>query len=205
MNKESFEHLSSLMDGEMSRETGLFMTRRLSSDQALCDAWRRYHLIRDCLRQPGSAAALDLSVRVRAALASERVELEQPTAPGRRWLRPVTGVAIAASVALMAVVMVGPGRVQDNGPGTASPQTAAAPFTSPNTINLAPASQPVSFSPRLNSYLLRHNQLARSTGQQGFVSFMPMISAQARTAEEPVTQSPADTGQTESNSAVKPR
>ena len=32
MNKESLEHLSSLMDGEMSRETGLFMTRRLSSD-----------------------------------------------------------------------------------------------------------------------------------------------------------------------------
>jgi negative regulator of sigma E activity len=54
MSKESLEHLSSLMDGELSRETSLFLTRRLASDEAMCDTWERYHLIRDCIRQPGS-------------------------------------------------------------------------------------------------------------------------------------------------------
>ena len=39
MSKESLEHLSSLMDGEMSRETGLFLTRRLASDDGMCDTW----------------------------------------------------------------------------------------------------------------------------------------------------------------------
>ena len=68
MNKESLEHLSSLMDGEMSRETGLFVTRRLSSDDELSETWTRYHLIRDCLRQPGGGAAVpDFSMRVQQA------------------------------------------------------------------------------------------------------------------------------------------
>ena len=180
MNKESLEHLSSLMDGEMSRETGLFMTRRLSSDEELCEAWKRYHLIRDCLRRPGGGAAvLDLGDRVQSALGEESVQMH-PTVRNR-WLRPLTGVAIAASVALVAVVMVGPARVQ--GPAVDSPQ-AAAPFTSPNSLNPSTASQPASFSPSLNSYLLRHNQLTRSSGQQGFVSLVPMMSAQAQAQED---------------------
>jgi sigma-E factor negative regulatory protein RseA len=183
MNKESLEHLSSLMDGEMSRETGLFMTRRLSSDAELCEAWKRYHLIRDCLRRPGGGAAvLDLSDRVQSALGEESVPSE--VSPRRRWLRPVSGMAIAASVALLAIVMVGPARVQGPESEVGSAATAAVPFTSPNGLNAIPVSQPASFSPRLNSYLLRHNQLARSSGQQGFVSLVPMMSAQAQPEED---------------------
>ena len=33
MSKESLEHLSSLVDGELSREAGSFLTRRLFSDE----------------------------------------------------------------------------------------------------------------------------------------------------------------------------
>ncbi|NNK98931.1 MAG: anti-anti-sigma factor, partial [Xanthomonadales bacterium] len=43
MSKESLEHLSSLMDGEVSREAGLFITRRLSADDGMCETWERYH------------------------------------------------------------------------------------------------------------------------------------------------------------------
>ena len=50
MSKKTLEHLSSLMDGETSQETGLFLTRRVCADRELSQTWERYHLIRDCMR-----------------------------------------------------------------------------------------------------------------------------------------------------------
>ena len=91
MSKESLEHLSSLMDGELSRETGLFMARRLSSDAELGKVWKRYHLIRDCVRQQGgSSLVMNLSECMKEALASESTEQERGWA-GKRWLNPCRG------------------------------------------------------------------------------------------------------------------
>ena len=101
MSKESLEHLSSLMDGELSRETSLFMTRRLSSDEGLCDTWERYHLIRDCIRQPGSKQMVTgLSAKISMSLEAEDAP-QVSTRNLNRWLKPVSGLAIAASVAMM--------------------------------------------------------------------------------------------------------
>jgi len=183
MSKESLEHLSSLMDGELSREAGLFLTRRLFNDDAMCEKWERYHLIRDCIRQPGGKQMVTgLSVRLSATLDAE-------DAPGisawrnNRWLKPVSGLAIAASVAMVAIMVTAPqqGQVPADA-GTALSTPASKPFVSPNTIAVTPASQAVSYSPsqqvninRLNAYLLRHNQMARTAGRQGFVSFVPIV------------------------------
>jgi sigma-E factor negative regulatory protein RseA len=199
MNKETLEHISSLMDGELSRETGLFLTRRLSGDAALGQAWRRYHLIRDCLRQPGGrVSAVDFAQEVRIALAGEA----PATASSRnRWLKPASGLAIAATVAFMAIVVVGP----EPQPATEPLQeSAAAPsFSSPNVVSAGPATQAASYNPvdaaraaRLNSYLLRHNQMAGTAGRQGFVSFVPIISANAQPEpESEMTDEPAATSQ----------
>lgn len=198
------------MDGELSRETGLFMARRLSTDDELCAAWQRYHLIRDCIRQPGGAhTVVDLSARLR-----DRLEQEFPDETGAerqaRWLRPVAGLAIAASVALMAVTLVGPERAAGPKAAPAASPVAAASFTSPNTMSVLPAmSQPVSYSVedrdamrRLNSYLVRHNQMSGSTGRQGFVSFVPILSIQVATPPAtqegdttPATDKPSETAQ----------
>ncbi len=197
MSKETLEQLSSLMDGELSRETGLFLTRRLSADEELTGTWERYHLIRDCIRyrdrrQGGHIRVTDFSQRVRVALSEEVVTARQ-VLPSRRWLKPVTGMAIAASVAVMAIFAVGspqPGLNPVPVPGLAVER-----FTSPNNLMASPITQPASFSPqapkpnqRLNSYLLRHNQLAGSAGMQGFVSFVPIISA--GNTQTPVTEDP---------------
>lgn len=183
MSKESLEHLSSLMDGELSREAGLFLTRRLFNDEAMCEKWERYHLIRDCIRQPGSKQVVTgLSIKLNETLKAE-------DAPGvsawrtQRWLKPVSGLAIAASVAMMAIMVTAPQQVQGPGDaGTAAGAPANKPFVSPNTIAVTPPSQAVSYSPsqqvnynRLNAYLLRHNQMARTAGRQGFVSFVPIV------------------------------
>lgn len=187
MTKESFEHLSSLMDGELTRETGLFMARRLSSDKELGAAWKRYHLIRDCIRQPGNNGAMfDLSERIAQQLDGESIQPGARTA--KRWLRSLSGLAVAASVAVVAIMLVAPHPVQD-GPDDAEP--VAGSFTSPNTLPAVARSQPASYSPgqreterRLNSYLLRHNQLASATGSQGFVSFVPIISSRVQEETE---------------------
>jgi len=176
MKKESLEHLSSLMDGELSRETSLFMTRRLSSDKGLSEKWERYHLARDCIRQPGSKQLVTgLQARITASLEAE-------AAPAvsvwnrNRWLKPVSGLAIAASVALMAIMVTAPPQgVED----VADPGLASQPFVSPNTLPMAPVSQSQAASfgsdQQLNVYLLRHNQMARTVGRQGFVSFVPFV------------------------------
>ncbi|HSM68163.1 MAG TPA: sigma-E factor negative regulatory protein [Xanthomonadales bacterium] len=198
MSKETLEHLSSLMDGELSRETGLFLTRRLSTDQELSQAWRRYHLIRDCIRQPGGRVPLvDIAQSMKNAMGEET--LATPVAAGRnRWLRPVSGLAIAATVAFMAVIAIGPGQREAT---DVAPEQAALPsFSSPNVKTESPLTQAASFNPaeqvgnaRLNSYLLRHNQLSGSTGRQGFVFFVPIISATSDT--EPETPEPDDSAE----------
>ena len=183
MSKESLEHLSSLMDGELSRDAGLFLTRRLFSDEEMCEKWERYHLVRDCIRQPGSKQVVTgLNVRMSSSLDAEEV----PTVSvwrSNRWLKPVSGLAIAASVALMAIVVTAPQPGQTPGEAdTALATPPSQPFVSPNALARSPASQAVSYAPgqrassnRLNAYLLRHNQMARTAGRQGFVSFVPIV------------------------------
>ena len=193
MSKESIEHLSSLMDGELSRETGLFMTRRLSSDEALCETWERYHLIRDCIRQPGSKQVVSgLCARVSASLEAEDAPVLSPWQKNR-WLKPASGLAIAASVAMMAIVITAP--QPDAGPGATETEVSTVanqPFVSPNTLPLTPVTQPVSYasSNRLNAYLLRHNQMARTAGRQGFVSFVPIVATPTVQATETPEEEP---------------
>lgn len=191
MNKESLEHLSSLMDGEFTRETGLFITRRLSSDEKMCDTWERYHLIRDCIRQPGSKQVVTgLTSRMSASM-------EEESSPGvwrlanNRWLKPVSGLAIAASVALVAIVVSAPQSIEQNETTVTASEPSIQPFVSPNTAQLSPVSQAASFAPgqqagsnRLNAYLLRHNQMARTAGRQGFVSFVPIVATPVTSAED---------------------
>jgi sigma-E factor negative regulatory protein RseA len=187
MSKESLEHLSSLMDGEISRDSGMFLTRRLSSDDKMCETWERYHLIRDCIRQPGGKQLVTgLSEKLNAKLAAE----EAPSISAwqnNRWLKPVSGFAIAASVASFAVMVAlpQPASLPVNTGNMSQTASVNKPFVSPNTLPLAPSSQAASFSSagqtqnqRMNSYLLRHNQMARTAGRQGFVSFVPIVVTQ---------------------------
>ena len=194
MNKETLEHISSLMDGETSRETGLFLTSRLCADEQLTRTWERYHLIRDCIRQPAASITVaDFSQRMRVALQNEGA-VDNPAATGNRWLKAASGLAIAASVAFLAILAVDP-VVQPAGV-EADAGVAAQPFSSPNVLPTRTPSQAASFSgqasdARLNSYLLRHNQLAGSAGARGFVSFVPIISSsQAEADEEKATEEP---------------
>ena len=90
MSNETREHLSCLMDGELSSDAGRFVARRMGNDEALCDTWQRYHLIRDCLRRPGETVVLtQLSVDLDAADAPEAMGARTAGSGLPGWLRPV--------------------------------------------------------------------------------------------------------------------
>lgn len=203
MSKESLEHLSSLMDGELSRESGLFLTRRLSSDEKMCGKWERYHLMRDCIRQPGSKQVVTgLSVGLKASLEAE----DSPAASSwvnNRWLKPLSGLAIAASVAMVAIVATAPQPVPIQGAEDIVQEAEIQPFVSPNSLPLSPRSQAASFeSNRLTAKLLRHNQMARTAGRQGFVSFVPIVAnTVASSADTTVEDSSADEANSEQETA----
>jgi sigma-E factor negative regulatory protein RseA len=180
MSKETREHLSSLVDGEISLETSRFLVRRLGADDELHATWTRYHLIRDCLRhQDGAIAGEDLCVRVGRALEDEQA-IKPSRALPRAWFKPVAGLAIAASVALMAIVTVGPGIPgTQQTDGELAVEEQAQSFISPQSYNPAPQSTQVNYTgstnSKMNPYLLRHYQATGKTGGNGFVTFVPIV------------------------------
>lgn len=187
-NIESREHLSSLMDGEVSQETGRFLVRRLGADGNLRETWARYHLIRDCLRnQEGQFVQTELSYRVHRAL-SEDISPASTRPPANKWYKPVAGFAVAASVALIAVMTVTGGNQPGLKPSVADPISSVVnePFTSPNIAAGTPRSTPVNLSgtgdrenQRMNAYFLRHYQVTGDAGGRGFVPFVPIVVTQA--------------------------
>lgn len=186
MSKETREHISCLMDGEISREASRFLVRRLGSDTELSATWARYHLVRDCLRnQDGGIAQEDLCSRVSRALENE--EVAAPQRAMSRWLKPVAGAAIAASVALVAVMAVGPGAAPvQQLPGGVADNSAAQPFASPQGYSHHAATQQASLVPaeKMNDYLLRHYQAA-GAGGRGFVGIVPFVVTQGDAVSEP--------------------
>lgn len=201
MNTESKEHLSSFMDGEHGPEASRFLVRRLSADGDMRDTWARYHLIRDCLRhQDGHIARAGLSGRVSSALSGDSLSgspaLRSGASLSRNWLKPAAGLALAASVALVAVLTVSNVRAPGAAPTglelSASPAAgpASESFAAPSVGSVIPASQPVNLSgrspqdqSRMNTYLLQHYQVTGESGGRGFVPFVPIV----------VTQVPAST------------
>jgi sigma-E factor negative regulatory protein RseA len=197
MNDQTKQHISSLMDGEISRETSRFLVRRLGSDDELSATWARYHLIRDCLRyQEGRFTGEDLCSRVSSALENE------PNKSGRKlplsWLKPAAGMAIAASVALLAVVSVGQRQMEPNASPAGFADTAQAEaFVTPQSLSPTSVTQQASLSgdSRMNSYLLRHYQAAGSAGGKGFVALVPIVTKRS------ATETPDPEEQAETNSA----
>jgi negative regulator of sigma E activity len=116
--QEQSSQLSALFDGELPTQQAEMVIRRALKDASLRGRWERYALIGACLRGEPLAHAgttqpsVAQLVRLRLAAEAEHgqpASLPQPASPpGRRldWGRGLMGGAIAASVALVAVLLV---------------------------------------------------------------------------------------------------
>ena len=176
MTETNREHLSTLMDGELERDAREFILRRLSHDDKLSARWRRYHMVRACLQRELSSAA-DLTGRVSAAIGTEPGLASTSTAS--RWLKPISGAAIAASVAVVALVGINSSLLERGQPELVAEQPGFVSQPTPFDWSFAQPLVPVSFSEttaadrqRISGYVLRHNQAA---GSVGFVSYVPIV------------------------------
>jgi sigma-E factor negative regulatory protein RseA len=190
------EHLSAFMDGELGRDETRFLLRRVEGDAALAARWSRYHVARQVLRRQ-EVVALRGDF---AAAVMQRIEAEEarPAARGGQWLRWGSGGAIAAAVAVAALIVTKPA----SGPAPAevaaanperAPQAVTAeplpklatanpafrgPLVPNSPIQTAAASfgtdltEPVSFDPRLQSYVIRHYEATGASGQPDFVPYI---------------------------------
>lgn len=139
-NETGLEQLSALADDELPTARRTRAIDALAGDDAMRERWRNYHVIGAAMRGE-LAETPDVSAAVKASIAAEPVEFAP--AARKRALRPVTGLAIAASVAAAAVLglrlFLGGGDVVQ-GPGFDVAQSAPQP--APATVvgnNLVPS------------------------------------------------------------------
>ena len=119
------EQLSALLDGELPPEETTLLLTRLRREPALAQRLARYRLGGEVLRGERVQPRADFALRISTVVAAEP-PLAAPPAAGARWLRPLAGLAVAASVALVALLAV------QRGPSASGPpEVAAAPVVTP--------------------------------------------------------------------------
>jgi len=112
MSDKSNEQISNLMDGELEVNASKFLLKRMASDETLSKTWDSYHLVKSVLQKESTTEPLiDIAARVTQQLESEKKRLPQQTTEVtkpqiNRWLKPIMGLGIAASVAFMSVTML---------------------------------------------------------------------------------------------------
>ena len=98
------EQLSCFLDGELPEAETTLLLKRLDRDEELKGTLSRYSLIGSVLRADGDlSAAHHVAARVSAAI---QVEPALGPRSGLRWIQPLAGLAVAASVAAATVVLL---------------------------------------------------------------------------------------------------
>src|SRR5262245_42826168 len=155
------EQMSAFLDDALSGEETSLLLRRIGEDPELTRTYACYHLIGASLRNEPDASAL--AERVRAALGQETLTPVRRPPAWQRFVKPVLGVAVAASVA---VVAIGTLRVIEAGRVTATATAVDARDLREPAIYTTPASQSsdapnqMAGQARLVTYLIRHGNYA---------------------------------------------
>jgi sigma-E factor negative regulatory protein RseA len=208
MSQPFEEQLSAFMDGELGRDESRFLLRRAEGDDALAGRWTRYHMTRQVLRrQPVLAIRADFSSAILARLDAEAM----PETGRVQWLRWGSGGAIAAAVAVAALMVTkpatqpevatpiaastapqratqvaapAPAQVAAASPALQTPLVPNSPIQTQAASFGSDLSEPVSYDPRLQSYVIRHYQALGTTSQPDFVPYI-LLAQPAQTAERP--------------------
>jgi sigma-E factor negative regulatory protein RseA len=193
MTEKLREMVSALTDDEVPSAELELLLRRISRDPELKACWGRYQLIGECVRGDIAASAdLSLADRVRAALEDEPVAT--PGMPA--WLKSAAGLAIAASVAMVAVFTLQPhetGTSAANAPSEVVPMTAsslpgATPVNYGNISGVRWNQGPAEVQTQLNNFLVNHNEYAGGLGRQGMLPYMHIAAYDSQVIVPPQRQ-----------------
>ncbi len=107
MSDKSNQQISNLMDGELEFNASKFLLKRMAADESLSKTWENYHLIKSCLqKKPHEPLVVDIASKVSQKLQGQNITVGKIEPKLNRWLKPVLGVGIAASVAFLSVFML---------------------------------------------------------------------------------------------------
>jgi len=103
------QQLSAMLDGELSPDEAKFMLRRLEHDSELAQCWERWQICGEVLRgRADDVLPVDFAARVAVAIQAPLPRAQARL--GQTWRRPHLrawgGVGMAASLALVTVVLV---------------------------------------------------------------------------------------------------
>jgi len=168
------EQVSACVDSELEpAESGLLL-RRLSTDAELRKRWARYHLISDSLKNNlPQQLPMNLAERVTQVIADEPTP--QRLFSPQRLFKPIAGLAIAASVAALAVLGVRSLHPEaGNGPGVQIAAAVVVPQATRVSGTHWDRAQP-EVAARLNTYLLNHNGHAETAGMQAVLPYVRIV------------------------------
>jgi sigma-E factor negative regulatory protein RseA len=191
MSEQIREQVSAFLDGELPGSETELLLKRLTRDPELRQSFGRYALIGETLRgASGASLSLTFAARVNRAIDGEAAAPLQPAARARpfRWWRPITGTAVAAGVAAVAVVAlqqraVAPGLSVAPRVTVQNARLMTAPKEGFSYTVPAAAAAPAMMAPaRLASYVFAHSKYSVGLGQGNLMS--TLLSEDADGAED---------------------
>jgi len=197
MNQRN-EQISALLDDQFEeQELTAFMQDLKRDHLADGDTLQRYQIMGEVMRDElDQSAFLDVSAAVHRAIEQEPALSEAPSVASKEasgfsfsaWLRPLTGMAIAASVAMITVVSfqtIKNESAQDIAQPVAQVAAPAAVITPVNqqfaqhvhVASTAPLKPSAEQSEQLNEYMINH---AGQSSMQGVMPYVRVINLPAQ-------------------------
>ena len=178
MKEKLHEQISALVDDELAEAEHALLNKRLADDASLRGRLSRYQLISDSLQNhlPRKTDP-DFHIGVQLVLQDEPAVAATP-ARLARFFKPMAGLAVAASVAVVAVLSLQSVRQADP---SAGPALATAPVGDSETpVDVAPmlanSTPNVSADTQnLDIYLVNHNEFAVNRGMQGMLPYVRLV------------------------------
>ncbi|HZD53359.1 MAG TPA: sigma-E factor negative regulatory protein [Woeseiaceae bacterium] len=161
--------VSAFVDGELPENETELLLRRLSQDAALRQLVAQYLMIGRLLRREPEVPGMgELRARIARALGEEPpIEAVPAVGPRRsRYLKPAAGVAIAASVAALAVLGVRGLEEPASSRDTARVASDDSAYTQPSPSDAVSALP----SETLMQYYVRHGETSADLGPNGILT-----------------------------------
>lgn len=182
------EQVSALLDNELNPGEARRVLDRLVDQSDLQARWDRYHLIGDVMRGEAVRFSADsVARRVRESLdqpgsvlpTSSPIPISRAHRFRGRWVKPASGAALAASVAILSVLAF-PELTRytpDQGESLVSERATpeAAPFLVESRTRWKNLKEPKVES-KLNRYLIDHNEFADPGGGMGMMPYTSFVS-----------------------------
>ncbi|MFV2061444.1 MAG: sigma-E factor negative regulatory protein [Gammaproteobacteria bacterium] len=175
------EQLSGLMDGE---ESDINLILKNMTDDDVRGRWKRYHLIRDVMRnQVSKIDKHDVSFQIHEAILNEPTVValapsrsKQKILANNNFLKQLGSMAIAATVTAVAILVVQQNPAINKNEATI---IAANPVVIENksiqTVSTRNIELNKAVAAKLNGYLVNHNEYAASSGMQGAIPYTRVV------------------------------